>query len=122
MASVADALSMITTSPPHAHFLLLVSVGWVNRQQQQAIDYLLEENRVLREQLGGRRLRLTDDQRRRLAVKGRLLGRKILIMSATAGRPAWCLRALARPDLGRRDRVWKPFPGATNRFSALDCR
>ena len=52
---------MSSTSPPTAlHFLLLMFSGWVNRQQQQVIDYLMEENRVLREQLGGRRLRLTD--------------------------------------------------------------
>jgi hypothetical protein len=42
------------------------------------IDYLREENRVLREQLGGRRVRLDDDQRRRLAVKAKALGRKVL--------------------------------------------
>jgi len=74
---------MTTASPPQAlHFLLLMFSGWVNRQQQQAIDYLLEENRVLREQLGGRRLRLTDDQRRRLAVKGKLLGSWVARSSA----------------------------------------
>ena len=49
--------------------VLLVS-GWVNRQQQAVIDYLLEENRILRAAHAPRRLRLTDDQRRRLAVKG----------------------------------------------------
>ncbi len=32
----------------HAQFLLLVVAGWVNRQQQDVIDYLQEENRVLR--------------------------------------------------------------------------
>lgn len=70
---------MSTPSPQTAlHFLLLMFSGWVNRHQRQVIDYLMEENRVLREQLGGRRLRLNDDQRRRLAVKGKLLGRKIL--------------------------------------------
>ena len=43
--------------------LLLISVaGWLGQQQCDAIDYLREENRVLREQLGGRRLRLNDDQ------------------------------------------------------------
>ena len=52
--------------------------GWVNRHQNNVIDYLMEENRALREQLGGRRLRLNDDQRRRLAVKGKLLGRRVL--------------------------------------------
>ena len=49
--------------------------GWVNRFQQDAIEYLKEENRVLREQLRGRRLRFTDAQRRRLAAKARTLGR-----------------------------------------------
>ena len=44
--------------------LLVTLTGWVNRQQQQVIEYLLEENRVLKEQGRGRRLRLTDDQRR----------------------------------------------------------
>jgi len=57
---------------------MLLFAGWVNRRQQEMIDYLKEENRILREQLGGRRLRLTDDQRRRLAVKGKVLGREVL--------------------------------------------
>ena len=42
------------------------------------IEYLQEENRVLREQTGRRRLRFTDDQRRRLAVKAKVLGRRAL--------------------------------------------
>ena len=49
--------------------LLLTLAGWVNRHQQQVIEYLVEENRVLKGQLKGRPLRLTDDQRRRLAAK-----------------------------------------------------
>ena len=53
--------------------LLLAVSGWVHREQQRTIEYLVEENRVLKEQLKGRKLRLTDDQRRRLAAKGRLL-------------------------------------------------
>jgi hypothetical protein len=63
--------------PPLAFFLLLVS-GWVNGHQQAVIDYLLEENRVLRAAHSARRLCLTDDQRRRLAVKGKVLGRRRL--------------------------------------------
>jgi hypothetical protein len=57
--------------------LLATFAGWVNRQQSQVIDYLIEENRVLKEQLesGGKRLRFTDDQRRRLAAKGKPLGK-----------------------------------------------
>ena len=49
--------------------LLISLAGYVNQQQQEVIDYLQEENRVLHEQLGSRRLRLNDDQRRRLAVR-----------------------------------------------------
>ncbi len=48
--------------------LLLTVSGWVHRHQTDVIAYLLEENRVLKERLEGRALRLTDDQRRRLAA------------------------------------------------------
>ena len=69
-------------SAPALQFLLLTLAGWASRRQQDAIAYLMEENRVLREQLekqpGGRRIRFTDAQRRRLATKGKLLGRKLL--------------------------------------------
>jgi len=59
--------------------LLLISLaGWLNQQQQDIIDYLQEENRVLREQLEGKRLRFNDDQRRRLAVRAKKLGRRVL--------------------------------------------
>ena len=48
--------------------LLLISVAaWFNQQQRDALDYLREQNRVLREQLGNKRLRLNDAQRPRLA-------------------------------------------------------
>ena len=47
----------------HLQFLLLVLAGWVNRQQQDAIEYLRTENRVLREKLGKKRILLNDDQR-----------------------------------------------------------
>src|SRR5262245_8206950 len=47
--------------PPPITFLVLVFAGWVNRQQQAVIDYLLEENRVLRAAHGPRRLHLTDE-------------------------------------------------------------
>jgi transposase InsO family protein len=60
------------------HFLMLIFAGWVNRHQQEVIEYLQEENRALREQLGGKRLRFTDRQRRRLAVKAKKIGRNRL--------------------------------------------
>ena len=53
---------------------LVIPAGWVNRQQQDAIAYLQTENRVLREKLGKKRIQLSDDQCRRLAVKGKILG------------------------------------------------
>jgi hypothetical protein len=58
--------------------LLLIVAGWINRQQQQIIDYLRTENQVLKEKLGKRHILLSDDQRRRLAVKAKLLGRQVL--------------------------------------------
>ena len=59
-------------------FIVIAVAGWMNQNQQYAIDYLREENRVLREQLGTRRLRFTEDQRRRLATKAKLVGRRLL--------------------------------------------
>ena len=59
----------------------------MSQRQLNAIEYLREENRVLREQLGGKRLRLNDDQRRRLAAKAKGLGRTILAEVATIVTP-----------------------------------
>jgi transposase InsO family protein len=73
-------------------FLLVVFAGWVNRHQAEVVAYLQEENRVLREQLGGRRLRFTDAQRRRLAVKGRAVGRHPLEQLAGLVTPDTILR------------------------------
>ena len=73
-------------------FLLLLFSGWVHRHQQAVIDNLLEENRVLRAAHGSRRLRLTDDQRRRLAVKGQVLGRRHLAAVAGIVTPDTILR------------------------------
>ncbi len=59
--------------------ILIILAGWINRQQQQeVIEYLRTENAVLKEKLGKKRILLTDDLRRRLAVKGKILGRKQL--------------------------------------------
>jgi len=64
--------------PTALHFLLLTVSGWVNRRHLAAIEYLREENRVLRAHLGPKRLNLSDGERRALAVKGKALGRKAL--------------------------------------------
>ena len=71
---------------------LLILAGRVNRHQQEVIEYLETENRVLRERFGKKRILLNDDQRRRLAVKGKVLGRKALQEIATIVTPDRILR------------------------------
>jgi hypothetical protein len=63
--------------------LLVVLTGWLERREREALAYLIEENRLLRQQLGGRRLHLTDDDRRRLAVRAHRLGRRAVREIAT---------------------------------------
>ena len=69
------------------HLLVLILAGWINRKQQDAVEYLLAENRILREKLGKIRILLNDDQRRRLAVKGKILGRRMLEQPASIVTP-----------------------------------
>ena len=64
--------------------------GRWNDQRQEAVAYLIDENRILRA-LRGRRLRLTDD-RRRLARRGLRLGRRLLSQVATIVSPDTILR------------------------------
>jgi len=73
-------------------FIVVALAGWLNQQQQDIVAYLSEENRVLREQLKGKRLRFTDDQRRRLAAKGKALGSKVLREVCTLVTPETLLR------------------------------
>jgi len=72
--------------------LVTAMAGWITRQQDAIIDYLREENRVLKEQLGRKRLRLTDAQRRRLAVRGKAIGRRALTEVASLVTPDTILR------------------------------
>ncbi len=98
----------------HLRLLLATFAGWVGRQQTFVIAYLIEENRVLKEQLesSGRRLRFTDDQRRRLAAKGKPLGRKVLRQIATIVTPdtilAWHRRLIAAKWTYLRKGVGRP--------------
>jgi HTH-like domain len=79
-------------------FLVVSIAGWMN--QQQVIEYLMEENRVLREQIGTRRMRFSDDQRRRLAAKAKKLGRKLFSQITTIVTPetllAWYRKLIAK--------------------------
>jgi hypothetical protein len=59
-------------------FVLAMLYGWLQREQEDVIAFLREENRVLKARLQGRRLRLADDERRRLAELGHRLGRRLL--------------------------------------------
>ncbi len=79
-------------TPHPLHFLLLLFAGWANRRQGDVIEYLKTENRVLREQLGERRLCFSDSQRRRLAVQGKTLGRQVLAELGTIVSPDTLLR------------------------------
>jgi putative transposase len=72
--------------------LLLAVTGWLDRREREMIAYLIEDNRLLRQQIGRRRLRLTDDDRRRLAVRAYRLGRKVLRDVATIVTPDTLLR------------------------------
>src|SRR5256714_7105932 len=74
------------------HVLIAMVAGWLQRHQQQVISYLLEENRVRKAHLGGRRLRLTDTERRRLAALAHRLGRKRLTEVASLATPDTLLR------------------------------
>src|SRR5260370_19092895 len=92
-------------------FVLIAVAGWMNQRHLQMIDYLREENRVLREQLGGRRLRLNDDQRRRLAGKAKGLGRKLLSEVATIVTPETLLMWHRKLIAQKYDGTGKRGPG-----------
>jgi hypothetical protein len=81
-------------------FLLITLSGWMNRHQQRVIDYLIEENRILKRKFCGKRIRCTDNERRRLAVKAKALGRKLLEKVASVASPdmilAWYRKLIAK--------------------------
>ncbi|MHC4407294.1 MAG: transposase family protein [Planctomycetota bacterium] len=93
--------------------LLVTLAGWINRQQQDVIAYIQEENRVLKGKLKGKRIQFTDDERRRLAVKGKVLGRKVLGEVASIVTPdtilAWHRKLVAQKwDYSKRRRLGRP--------------
>ena len=88
--------------------LLTMLAGWINRQQTEIIEYLLEENKILREKLGNKRILLNDNQRRRLAVLGKKLGRKVLAQFCISFSPDTILR-------WHRELVARKYDGNKNR-------
>jgi transposase InsO family protein len=93
-------------------FILLCLAGWINRQQQDAIDYLQEEVAVLREQLGPRCPKFTDAQRRRLAVRARKLKFGKLKEIASIVTPqtlfAWHRKLIAKKYDSSEGRIGRP--------------
>ena len=105
--------------------VVIALAGWMNQRQRDVIDYLREENGVLREQFGKRRLQFSDDQRRRLAVRGKKLGRKLLTEVVTLVAPAtllaWHRKLIAQKYDGSANR--KPGrPTKRNDLTALVLR
>lgn len=98
------------------------------QQWLAVIDYLVAENRVLREQLSGtgRRMRLTDVQRRDLAVLGRAL-KPSLRSSISIVKPetimAWYRRLVAtRYDSSKGGRRRPDRPPTAQTLKDLICR
>ena len=82
----------LVIDPAALQIVLTGLTDWLDRREREAVAYLIEENRLLRRQLGGRRLRLTDDDRRRLAARAYRLGRAALREIATIATPDTLLR------------------------------
>src|SRR5437867_10699989 len=102
-------------------FLVVSIAGWMNQHQQHVVEYLIEENRALREQIGNRRMRFTNSQRCRLAAKARKLSRKILEHVATIVTPATLLawhRKFDCPEIRRQCVACTGTPADGDR----DCR
>ncbi len=99
--------------------MLVALAGWVNEQQLAVIEYLKEENRLLREQVGRMRLRFTDDQRRRLAAKGKVLGRRVLRELGTIVTPDTILRWYGRLVAKKYDGNWERRPGRPRAMEAI---
>ena len=81
--------------PSALRLLLMVLTGWLERREREAIAYLIEENRLPGRQLGGQRLRLTDDDRRRLALRAYRLGRCACARSPRSSRLTRCCGGIA---------------------------
>ena len=87
--TIGQTMSFVV-QPWQLFFAILA--GWVNHEQQKRMDYLSTENQVPKETHGKKRILLNDDQRRRLAVKGKILGRKALEEVGTLFTPDTILR------------------------------
>jgi putative transposase len=94
--------------PLPLQFLAAWLGAWFARALQQQVDYLMAENQILKEKLGDQKLKLTDADRRQLAVLGKELGRKLLAKVATIAAPDTILRWY-------RELVAKKYDGSNQR-------
>ena len=92
----------------------------MNRTQQDVIDYLQEENRALRDQLGGKRLRFTDVQRMRLAERAKKLSRQKLIEVGTVVTPDTLLRWHRKLIAKKYDGSKKRGPGRPRKSAEIE--
>ena len=104
--------------------LLTILTGWLDRQERDVLRYLLEENRVLRRQLRGRRLQFADDDRRRLAVRAYRLGRKRLRELTTVVTPDTLFDGIgsSSPGSGRTPNVARAVGGVLSEIRRLTVR
>ncbi len=116
-----------TFATPGATMILQVLIamiaGWLNCHQQQVIAYLLEENRTLHAKLGGKRIRFTDAERRRLAALVFPIGRKRLKSLTTLATPdtlmRWYNQLVAQKFDGSQKRNKLGRPRVSNKIEAL---
>jgi len=94
--------------PMPLQFLAAWLAVWFQRELRKQVDYLMAENRILKEKLGDRKLDLTNADRRRLAVLGKELGRKVLAKVATSATADTILRWY-------REQVAKKYDGSNQR-------
>ena len=73
-------------------FLAVTIAGWMNRQQQEVIEYLRTENQILRDKLGHKRIILNESQKRRLATAAMKLGKDLLRQFGTLFSPDTLIR------------------------------
>jgi hypothetical protein len=96
------------------HILLATLIGWANERQQQIIEFQNDQIKALLKKLGKKRLLLTDDQRRVLAVKGHALGRKALLALRARRVGKYGAHATARRVGFREGDVITEFDGRTD--------
>jgi hypothetical protein len=92
--------------------LLAMMAGWLNRHQQEMIEYLKAENSILKNKLGKKRILLTPEQKAKLATLAKTIGRKGLIEICCAFSPDTILK-------WHRLLIAKKYDGSTNQRLAI---